>query len=128
MPLGGLAAAQDPAPSSALNPSDSFKNVCNNAPPDNLPPSCNPDAQLSPSTPNPLFGPHSFLTTVINLLSFAVGVISVFVIIIAGIKFITSSGDPGSVTSARNTILYAVVALLITISAQAIVRFILVKL
>ncbi len=137
LPVGGMVAAQDtpapdttapPANSNALNPSDSISNICKNAPPDNLPPSCDPNSQISPSTPNPLFGPHGILTTAINLLSLAVGVISIFVIIIGGIKFITSSGDPSSVNSARNTILFAVIALLITIAAQASVRFLLSKL
>jgi hypothetical protein len=57
-----------------------------------------------------------------------VGVVSVFVIIISGIKFITSSGDPASTTNARNTLLYAVIALFITVAAQAGVRLILARL
>lgn len=112
----------------ALNPSDSISNICKNASPDNLPPSCKPEAQVTDTTPNPLFGPDGILTKAINLLSLVVGVISVFVIIIAGVKLITSSGDPNSVTESRNAILYAVIALAITASAQIAVRFILSKL
>ncbi len=118
-------AANPDANPNALNPSDSISNICKNADPNNLPPSCAAQAQVTDQTPNPLFGPSGVLTTVINLLSLIVGIISVFVIIIAGVKFITSSGDSNTITEARNAILYAVIALAITAAAQVMVRFLL---
>ena len=51
-------------------------------------------------------------------------VISVIVIVIAGIQFIISSGEPGKVAKARNTILYAVVGLVVALSATAIASFV----
>lgn len=68
---------------------------------------------------------NSIIETVINLFSLVVGVISVIMIIIGGLKYITSGGDSGNVTGAKNTILYAVVGLVIVALAQVIVRFVL---
>lgn len=61
----------------------------------------------------------------INIFSIVVGVIAVIMIIVGGLKYITSSGDSGNVTSAKNTILYAVIGLVIVALAQVIVRFVL---
>jgi len=45
-------------------------------------------------------------------------------IIFGGFKYITSGGDAGGVTGAKNTILYAIVGLVIVALAQVIVRFV----
>lgn len=65
------------------------------------------------------------IRTVIDIFSLIVGVIAVIMIIIGGLKYITSGGDSGNVTSAKNTILYAIVGLIIVALAQIIVRFVL---
>jgi hypothetical protein len=46
-------------------------------------------------------------------------------IIIGGFQYITSSGDSGKVGTAKNTILYAIIGLVIVALAQFIVRFVL---
>jgi hypothetical protein len=63
----------------------------------------------------------------LELLSIVAGVTAVFMIIIAGLKFITSQGESASTASARNTILYAIVGLVVVVMAQFIVRFVLNK-
>ncbi|MES2971856.1 MAG: hypothetical protein V4702_06050 [Patescibacteria group bacterium] len=63
----------------------------------------------------------------INILSIIVGVVSVVMIIIGGFKYIISSGDSGNITGAKNTILYALVGLVIVALAQVIVKFVLTK-
>lgn len=68
---------------------------------------------------------NSLIATVINLISLVVGVIAVIMIIIGGAKYITSGGDSGNVTGAKNTILYAVIGLVIVALAQLIVNFVL---
>lgn len=68
---------------------------------------------------------NDIIALVINIFSVVVGVISVIMIIIGGLKYITSAGDSGNVTSAKNTILYAVIGLVIVALAQLIVRFVL---
>lgn len=67
---------------------------------------------------------NNIISTVINIFSLVVGVISVIMIIIGGFKYITSGGDSGNVTSAKNTILYAVIGLVVVALAQIIVRFV----
>jgi hypothetical protein len=63
--------------------------------------------------------------TIINVLSLVVGVVSVIMIIIGGLKYITSGGDSSSVSSAKNTILYAIVGLIVVALSQFIVQFVL---
>ncbi len=67
---------------------------------------------------------NSIITTIVNILSIVVGAVSVIMIIIGGLRYITSSGDSGHVQAAKNTILYAIVGLIIVIFAQVIVRFV----
>lgn len=60
----------------------------------------------------------------INIFSMIIGIIAVVMIMIAGFKYITSTGDANSVNSAKNTLLYAVIGLVIVAMAQVIVRFV----
>ena len=61
---------------------------------------------------------------VVNWLLFAVGVISVVMLIVGGIKYATSAGDSNKVTSAKNTIMYAIIGLAVAVLAFAIVGFV----
>jgi hypothetical protein len=70
---------------------------------------------------------NKIITLVINIFSIAVGVVSVIMIIIGGFKYITSGGDSGNVTGAKNTILYAIIGLVVVALAQLIVKFVLGK-
>ena len=65
------------------------------------------------------------ITTVVNVLLFVLGAVAVIMIIIGGIRYSTSGGDSSQIQSAKNTILYAVVGLIVAILAYAIVRFVL---
>ncbi len=70
---------------------------------------------------------NDIIRLVINIFSLIVGVISVIMIIIGGLKYITSGGDSSNVSGAKNTILYAVIGLIVVALAQVIVRFVLQK-
>lgn len=61
----------------------------------------------------------------LNLFSAIVGIIAVVMIIVGGVKYITSQGESSNVTAAKNTILYAVVGLVVVALSQVIVRFVL---
>jgi small-conductance mechanosensitive channel len=61
---------------------------------------------------------------IVNVLLFIIGIISVIMIIIGGIRYTTSNGDSSQITGAKNTILYAVVGLIVAILAYAIVNFV----
>ena len=67
---------------------------------------------------------QNIVTKVINIFSWVVGIVSVLMIIFGGFKYITSGGDAGGVTGAKNTILYAIVGLVIVALAQVIVKFV----
>lgn len=59
-------------------------------------------------------------------LSFGViGALALIFVIIGGIKFVMSQGEPQAVASARQTIIFAVIGLIIAVSAEAIVTFVL---
>ena len=78
------------------------------------------DNQLEPSDSQ--FG--RLIRTIINVLSIIVGAVSVIMIIIGGFRYVISGGDSTGVTGAKNTIMYAVIGLVIVLFAQAIVRFV----
>lgn len=61
---------------------------------------------------------------VVNWLSWFVGIVSVIMIIVGGFKYITSGGASDKVTGAKNTIIYAIIGLVIVALAQFIVRFV----
>jgi hypothetical protein len=61
----------------------------------------------------------------VNFLSLIVGIISVIMIIFGGFRYITSGGESGNVSGAKNTLIYAIVGLVIVALAQFIVHFVL---
>lgn len=62
--------------------------------------------------------------SITNVLLFLIGAISVIMIIVGGIRYVVSGGDSSAVQSAKNTILYAVVGLVVAILAFAVVNFV----
>ncbi len=68
---------------------------------------------------------NDFIQNIVSVLLMVLGIICVIVIIIGGIRYTTSGGDSGQVAAAKNTILYAVVGLIVAILAYAIVNFVL---
>jgi cytochrome bd-type quinol oxidase subunit 2 len=68
---------------------------------------------------------QTLLSNIVNIFSIIVGVIAVIMIIVGGLRYITSGGDSGNVSTAKNTIIYAIVGLVIVALAQLIVHFVL---
>jgi hypothetical protein len=62
---------------------------------------------------------------VVNILLFILGAIAVIMIVVGGIRYTTSGGDSSGITGAKNTILYAVIGLVVAVMAYAIVNFVL---
>lgn len=75
-------------------------------------------------TPTQLFGGGGIFTTIVNILLFIIGAISVIMLIIGGIRYTVSGGDSSAVTSAKNTIMYAIVGIIVAVLAFAIVNFV----
>jgi hypothetical protein len=73
-------------------------------------------------------GSDSVFTTIVNVLLFLIGAISVIMLIFGGIRYTTSGGNSASVTAAKNTILYAIIGLIIAFLAYAVVNWVLVAL
>ena len=78
--------------------------------------------------PQTLFGAGSIFNTIVNILLFIIGAISVIMLIWGGIRYTTSAGNSASVTSAKNTIMYAIIGLVIAVLAYAVVNWVLVSL
>jgi len=72
-----------------------------------------------------LFGTSGVFKTITNVLLFIIGAISVIMLIIGGIRYTVSGGDSGAVSSAKNTILYAIVGIVVALLAYAVVNFVL---
>ncbi|MBQ3464728.1 hypothetical protein IJH15_00690 [Candidatus Saccharibacteria bacterium] len=74
--------------------------------------------------PEDLFGNTGVFKQVTNTILYIVGIIAVVMLIIGGIKYVISGGDSKKVTDAKNTVLYAIIGLVIAFLAFAIVNFV----
>lgn len=74
-----------------------------------------------------LFGPGSAWTNIVNTMIFVVGAAATIMIVVGGLRYTLSNGDQGSIKSAKDTILYAVIGVIIAVSAYAIVNFVLTR-
>ena len=70
-------------------------------------------------------GDKGLIKTVVNVLLWAVGILSVIMIIFSGFRYITSAGDAAKTKSAQSTLTYAVVGLIVAVFAWAIVNIVL---
>ena len=68
------------------------------------------------------------LKTVIEVVSWIVGIAAVIILIVSGFQFITNGSDPQGVANARNSLIYALIGVAVVVLAQAIVAFVLDKL
>lgn len=62
--------------------------------------------------------------SIVSIMLFVIGAISVIVIVVGGILYVTSTGDAAKTKRAKDTILYAVVGLVVSILAYSIVKFV----
>ena len=74
--------------------------------------------------PSDLFGDTGVFRQVTNTILYIVGIIAVIMLIIGGIRYVISGGDSKKVTDAKNTVLYAIIGLVISFLAFAIVNFV----
>ena len=65
-----------------------------------------------------------FVQSIVRLLIYAVGIVSVIMIIVGGLKYTTSNGDAARIKSAKETILYAVIGLVVAMLSFTIVAFV----
>jgi len=73
---------------------------------------------------DPVSGSNGIINTTANIIAWVGGFIAVFMIIFSGFRFITAGGDSGKVASARNTIIYSSIGLIVIVVARIIVSFV----
>ena len=86
--------------------------------------SSDPGSVICAAKDDKLFGPNSIWTRILDTFTYVIGAVSVLVIIVGGLRYITSGGDQAGITGAKNTILYAVIGLVVAILAYSIVHFV----
>lgn len=82
------------------------------------------EAAKTDEMPSNLLGDGGVITNVTSTILYILGIISVIMLIVGGVKYALSAGDAKAVTDAKNTILYALIGLVIAILAYAIVNFV----
>jgi ABC-type Fe3+ transport system permease subunit len=92
---------------------DSIGNIANGA-----------NASQANGQANNLFGTGGIFSLISNTALFIIGAISVLMLIYGGIRYTISAGDDKAVTAAKNTILYAVVGIVVALLAYALVNFV----
>ena len=82
------------------------------------------DTAKGAGMPSELVGVNGVFTKITNTVLYAVGIVSVIMLIYGGLRYVVSGGDSKKVTDAKNTIMYAIIGLIISILAYAIVNFV----
>lgn len=72
-----------------------------------------------------LFGPDGRVTRVVNFITIIGGIIAVFIFIYSGVVLVTSSGDSKKISTAKNSILYAAIGIVLVLIAQFVTSFLL---
>lgn len=86
---------------------------------------CGAGGGNAPDTAQATKSVNNTFATIINLFSVVAGILSVIMIILAGFRYITSSGAQDKLTSAKHTLTYAIIGLIIVALAQVISQFVL---
>lgn len=68
---------------------------------------------------------YNVIKVIVNLISYIVGIVAVIMIMVSGIKYMTSGGDSQKVSSAKDTLVYALIGLAVVVLAQFLVQFVL---
>jgi len=81
-------------------------------------------AACGPRGGNNITGPNGVLTKVTKLMALLTGIVAVIVIMIGAFLYLTSAGDSSKAKQGRDTIIYAMVGLLVIIVARSIILFV----
>ena len=76
------------------------------------------------NTPTSLFENDGVFKNIVNIMLFIIGAVAVIMLIIGGIKYVTSGGAQDQVTGAKNTIMYAIIGIIVALLAFAVVNFV----
>jgi hypothetical protein len=119
-----------PAPSFAVNVISPACESTANLPKDQQPAVCqdNNANQTSVNSNNVILGPNGLATKGVEIFVILVGITSVVVMMISGVRLSTAGGNAESAATARRGIIYALAGVVIAVLAQAIVSFVLSRL
>ena len=87
---------------------------------------CGVQSAQGKNQPASLFGTdgeNGVFRAIVNIMLFIVGAVAVIMLIVGGLRYVISSGDQNQVTAAKNTILYAIVGIVVAVLAFAVVSF-----
>ncbi len=112
LPSASLATAAN-CPVSGNNPDTSQLTIQNGA-----------NCAQGNSNANSLFGTGGIFSVIADTLIFIVGAVAVIMLIIGGLRYVISQGSKEGVESAKNTILYSIIGIIVAILAYAIVSFV----
>lgn len=73
---------------------------------------------------DPITGPDGILIKATNIIAIIAGVAAVIFLVLAGIKYITSNGAPDQISKAKESIIYALVGLVMIAISRAVIGFI----
>ena len=71
-----------------------------------------------------LFGTGGIFQTIASILIFIVGAVAVIMLIVGGLRYVLSAGDSKNVTAAKDTILYAIIGIVVALLSFALVQFV----
>jgi len=73
---------------------------------------------------NPIAGPDGILIKITNIIAFIAGIAVVIMLIVGGLKYILADGESNDIVSAKNTIIYALVGILVIAVARTLIVFV----
>lgn len=83
------------------------------------------EAARAEGMPAELIGPEGIFNQITSVALGIIGAVSVIMLIWGGLRYIISGGDSKKITDAKNTILYAIIGLIIALLSYAIIKFVL---
>lgn len=107
-------------PSAALAAYDPYQVVCNNG--------GSGSNVCAGSGADPIAGEGGAIISITSILALIAGIISVIFLVYGGIKYITSGGDSSGVSSAKSTIVAALIGIVIAALARPLITFVIGKL
>lgn len=122
LPVIGVEAADDSTVNSKVEPIDPLQSPCGSL----------SEKQRSESTvcadttdADPIVGRDGLASRIISVFSWIIGVSSVVVIIYGSIKYVLSGGDSGKVSAAKETVLYALIGIVVALIGRGLITFVL---
>ena len=70
-----------------------------------------------------LLGEGGVFETIANILLILIGAVAVIMLIIGGLRYVVSGGDSSAIEGAKNTILYAIIGIVVAFLAYAAINF-----